>query len=228
MLGGLFGGPDVERPEQTEQERRLSRRGADEWNRYVRDYVPVTTDLAEHARTTDADRRDLRADAIGAAAQQTPRARTLAQQTGPQTGALAQTVGGATTQRATGAGRQIARGQQELDAREHQGLLQAIGAGQGIADTGSSLRQARGRAETQRNIQDMQHDIQDQQERQQMVQTGLMAGAGVAGEAGWLPEGGLLSGSESGELVQPITSTQRTLSRADDVFASSSPPSRRG
>jgi len=228
MLGGLFGGPDVERPEQTEQERRLSRRGADEWNRYVRDYVPVTTDLAEHARTTDADRRDLRADAIGAAAQQTPRARTLAQQTGPQTGALAQTVGEATTQRATGAGRQIARGQQELDAREHQGLLQAIGAGQGIADTGSSLRQARGRAETQRNIQDMQHDIQDQQERQQMVQTGLMAGAGVAGEAGWLPEGGLLSGSESGELVQPITSTQRTLSRADDVFASSSPPSRRG
>lgn len=181
-------GPDVEKPEQSEQERELARRGAQQWNRYVREYVPFTFDMVEESRVTDADRRDVAAESAAAAAQQTPRTSTIAERAagGMEGGAAVAGLQDAASQQAAMTGVGEAEGLFEEDQQEHSGLMQAISTGHGVDALADEGYRSMTQGATQESIGDAQLDFADEMAEQKSRQTlGRMAvGAAIGGAAG--------------------------------------------
>ena len=216
---GSKSGPDVERPEQTSEERDLARRGAEQWNKYVRDYVPMSLDTAERSRVTAGDRRDAAADAAAGAAQQTPMARTIAERTqeagGMEGGAAIAQLQDAATQQGAMTGVGEAQGQFEQDQREHAGLMQAVATGHGVDALADRGYRDMAQGATQESIGDAQIDFANEMRRQQRNQAlaRMAAGAAIGGGIGMAGGGG----------ASQEANTAATMQQAGQAYGGTSP-----
>lgn len=174
----MGGSPD--RPDQSQAEIDLAKRGARQWNEFVKNHAPAALETAERQRRTSAD--DLRAaeQSASAAVQQTPTMQTIADQApgGAEGGAAVAAAGETASNQAvmTGVGR--ARAGQDADRREHVGLMQAAGVGRGVDSSANAGMTDAARGATQANVTDAQTDWQNTRHRRQLVTSGLGLAAG--------------------------------------------------
>lgn len=220
---GSKSGPDVERPEQTSEERDLARRGAEQWNKYVREYVPMSLDTAERSRVTAGDRRDAAADAAAGAAQQTPMARTIAERTqeagGMEGGAAIAQLQDAATQQGAMTGVGEAQGQFEQDQREHAGLMQAATTGHEVDALADHGYRDMAQGATQESIGDAQIDFANEVRRQQRSQalSRMVAGAAIGG--GFAMAGG----GSAAQAASTAANTATTMQQAGQAYDGTSP-----
>lgn len=196
-------GPSAKRPEQTSEERKLARRGADQWNRYVREYVPVALNTIERSQVTEGDRRNAAADSAASAVQQTPRASTIAERAagGMEGGAAIAGLQDAASEQATMAGVGEAERRFEQDQRGHGGLMQAVSTGHGVDALADSGYRSMAQGATQESIGDAQADfaeeLREQRERQNLARTAV--GAAMGGVASGL--GGAAQGAQAANTM---------------------------
>lgn len=173
--------------EETEEERALAERGADQWNKYVTEYVPAALDLAQDSRVTEGDRRELASQSESAAAHQTPRAAGIAAssagQGGMAGGGAISRLQDASTQQALMTAGGIAGGQVDLDRREHGGLMQAVATGHGVDSLADGGHRDAARGATQSSINAMQKDYANNVRRMERGQE--IAGAAASLAAGY-------------------------------------------
>ena len=190
--------------EETEEERALAERGADQWNKYVTEHVPAALDLAQDSRVTEGDRRELASQSESAAAHQTPRAAGIAAssagQGGMAGGGAISRLQDASTQQALMTAGGIAGGQVDLDRREHGGLMQAVATGHGVDSLADGGHRDAARGATQSSINAMQKDYANNVRRMERGQDIASAALSVAA--------GSFGGPAAGMAVQQNTGAQ--------------------
>lgn len=174
-------------PEPTAQERALAKQGAQEWNRFATDIVPVADVVERNTKATDSDTatisRGLTSSALGGSAGQ---ARKIMRSTPTSVGAAAMGLQSTSDQASAAIGAGSARGETKLLDRETRGLMSLAATGRGVkANATESLAQSGAEAMELANAK-----ASNERAIQQGIVSGISSGVGIASGAGVFSGGG--------------------------------------
>ena len=171
-----------EKAEQSDEERRLAKRGARGFNEFATKYAPQIMRNVEQAQASQSERRDLREGAAEATEAQMVRASTLNARApggmggGAAVGGLSRAVGNAPRMTAE----QVTAGESALERRGVAGLTQAVSQGRdALLTPGSQGTASAGQLATQNKIHDMNRATARARERTSLIMG--LGGAAIQG-----------------------------------------------
>ena len=147
FLSDLFGGSSSNEPAPTQEERALAESGAKNWNRYVRDIVPVSGRFADLTRAGDGDRAMVNRGVINSVRDENySRGLTNALRRNPlSVGAAAMSVQRSNDAANSAIAAGVTQGASQLLDREARGLLSLASSGRQLQNTGTQTLGAAGR-----------------------------------------------------------------------------------
>lgn len=168
-------------PEPTQEERALARRGAEQWNRFARDIVPVADTVQANTRAKKSDEATIaRGLADSARADTADTTRTLMRNTPTSTGAAAMGLQEMNNRGNAAMGAGAAQGATELVDRETRGLMSLAASGRRVdSSANQSLAEAGAGAQEQ-----AYQKAENERATQQGMISGLSSGAGLAAGSG--------------------------------------------